>query len=127
MKTQNINDDSNWGIMLFKDTFEYLINGDMSKEDFCLLLTCIYNLRENGELPIESELPLSVRLVWKSLKHTVQKSKRNSKYYQKKKKGIDKEQTNDNYFCPWVENDMTEDEYKSQLSESELKAINAIR
>lgn len=30
-------------------------------------------------------------------------------------------------FCPWVENDMTEDEYKSQLNEDELKIISVTR
>lgn len=39
---------------------------------------------------------------------------------------VEDDEKND-YFYPWVENGMTEEDYKSQLSESDLKAINAIR
>lgn len=110
----NNNTDSNWGLMIFKDTFEYLINGDMSNDEFCTLIRCVYNLRENGELPNEDELPKTVRLVWKTLKHSVSKSATNKKYYNKQKKNkTTKKETDNDYFCPWTD---TEDIYAEQRS-----------
>lgn len=106
----NNNTDSNWGLMIFKDTFEYLIDGDMSDTEFCTLMRCVYNLRENGELPNEDELPKTVRLVWKTLKHSVSKSKTNQKYYDKKKNKKPKQsiiKANEGFSCPWDDN--TED------------------
>lgn len=111
----NNNTDSNWGLMIFKDTFEYLIDGDMSDTEFCTLMRCVYNLRENGELPNEDELPKTVRLVWKTLKHSVTKSVTNQKYYNKQKDKKVKAKTikkTENFFCPWT--DETEDIYVAQ-------------
>lgn len=112
MTTQNKQDDSNWGLMIFKDTFEYLVDGDMTDGEFCTLMRCIYNLRENGELPDETKLTKNVKLVWKTLKHSITKSVTNAKYYDKKKskkktiKKSTKEETSDNnYYCPWTDDD----------------------
>ena len=115
MTTQNKQNDSNWGLMIFKDTFDYLIDGDMTDTEFCILMRCIYNLRQNGELPNEEELPKAVKLVWKTLKHSISKSATNSKYYNNKKKTTVKKDTNDNHFCPWTEDTPTDEPFSSEL------------
>lgn len=130
MTTQNKQNDSNWGLMIFKDTFEYLMDGDMSNDEFCTLMRCIYNLRENGELPDEEELPKTVKLVWKTLKHSISKSATNARYYktkkeQKPKKGeriFKNANSNNDYFCPWTDEETgkiytpTDQAYTSDLT-----------
>lgn len=76
-----------WGLMIFKSTFDYLIEGDLSNDGFCELMRCIYNLRENGEMPDMSAMSKEVRLVWRNYQHTILKSIRNARYYEKKKNG----------------------------------------
>lgn len=78
-------ENNNWGIMVFKDTFEYLIDGDLTNDEFCELMRCIYFAREKNEYPNENDLPKSVRLVWKTLKNSVKKSIRNAKHHNTKK------------------------------------------
>lgn len=77
--------ENNWGLMIFKDTFEYLINGDLTNDEFCELMTCIYNAREYEDFPDEKGLSKNVRLVWKTLKNNIHKSIRNAKHYAKNK------------------------------------------
>ncbi len=112
MTTQNKQNDSNWGLMIFKDTFEYLIDGDMSNDEFCTLMRCVYNLRENGELPNEDELPKTVKLVWKTLKHSISKSATNARYYDKRKsnksKTVKNKEINEDYYCPWTDEETGE-------------------
>lgn len=74
------------GIMMFPDTFEYLIDGFLTEHEYCELTKCIYYYRFKGIQPNESELPKNVLLIWKTLKHSVQKSSQNARQYLNRKK-----------------------------------------
>lgn len=80
------NEEKETGIMVFKSTFEYLMKKELSDEDFCILMRCIYNARWNGVFTDEDELPFHVRLIWRSLKHFVKKSIRNADDYENRQK-----------------------------------------
>lgn len=71
------------GIMIFKDTFEYLMDGDLTGEQFAELMKLVYQLRWGDGVDDSKIKDKDVRLIWKTLKHTVQKSKTNAKQYQK--------------------------------------------
>lgn len=79
------NEEKESGIMVFKSTFDYLIQGDLSNDDFCTLMKCIYDARWNGVSANEEDLPILVRVIWRSLKHSVRKSVRNADNYKSKK------------------------------------------
>ena len=71
------------GIMIFKDTFEYLMDGDLTGEQFAELMKLVYQLRWGDGVDDSKIKDKEVKLIWKTLKHTVQKSKTNAKQYQK--------------------------------------------
>lgn len=71
------------GIMIFKDTFEYLMDGDLTGEQFAELMRLIYQLRWGDGVDDSKIEDKDVKLIWRTLKHTVQKSKTNAKQYQK--------------------------------------------
>lgn len=80
--------------MVFKSTFEYLMKKELSDEDFCTLMRCIYTARWNGVFTDEDELPFNVRLIWRSLKHFIKKSIRNADNYQNRQKSKEVENNN---------------------------------
>lgn len=71
------------GIMIFKDTFEYLMSGEITNEQFAELMKLVYQLRWGDGVDETLIKDKDVRLIWRTLKHTVQKSKTNAKQYQK--------------------------------------------
>lgn len=71
------------GIMIFKDTFEYLMDGDLTGEQFAELMKLVYQLRWGDGVDESLIKDKEVKLIWRTLKHTVQKSKTNAKQYQK--------------------------------------------
>lgn len=71
------------GIMIFKDTFEYLMDGDLTGEQFAELMRLVYQLRWGDGVDDSKIEDKDVKLIWRTLKHTVQKSKTNAKQYQK--------------------------------------------
>ena len=75
----------NEGIMIFKDTFEYLINGDLTETEFCELINLIYNAKWCKEIAESDISNKNVRIVWKTLKHSIRKSVANSKQYARSK------------------------------------------
>jgi restriction endonuclease Mrr len=76
------------GIMIFKDTFEYLMSGEITNEQFAELVKLVYQLRWGDGVDESLIKDKEVRLIWRTLKHTVQKSKTNAKQYQKNKTDI---------------------------------------
>lgn len=88
------NEEKESGIMVFKSTFDYLIQGDLSNDDFCTLMKCIYDARWNGVSANEEDLPILVRVIWRSLKHSVRKSVRNADNYQNRQKSKEVENNN---------------------------------
>lgn len=97
------NEEKESGIMVFKSTFDYLIQGDLSNDDFCVLMRCIYDARWNGVFANEENLPFVVRVIWRSLKHSIRKSIRNADNYRaNKEKSVDTtipETANNNSGC----------------------------
>lgn len=71
------------GIMIFKDTFEYLMEGMITEEQFGKLMKLVYQTRWEDGVDESTIVDKEVRLIWKTLKHTVLKSKTNSKQYKK--------------------------------------------
>lgn len=74
--------------MIFKDTFEYLMSGEITNEQFAELMKLVYQLRWGDGVDESLIKDKEVRLIWRTLKHTVQKSKTNAKQYQKNKTDI---------------------------------------
>lgn len=87
------------GIMIFKETFEYMMEGMITEEQFGKLMKMVYQTRwEDGvdESTIEDK---ELKLIWKTLKHVVLKSKTNSNQY-KNKIGANTEFDNENDTTP---------------------------
>lgn len=80
-----MNDIKSEGIMIFKDTMEYLTEGILTAEQFAELIKMIYAVRW-GDGVDEKEIKDKLLLgIWKTLKHTIKKSARNARHYEKKK------------------------------------------
>lgn len=80
-----MNDIKSEGIMIFKDTMEYLTEGILTAEQFAELVKMIYAVRW-GDGVDEKEIKDKLLLgIWKTLKHTIKKSARNARHYEKKK------------------------------------------
>lgn len=72
----------NDGIVMFKDTFEYIVNGELTPEESVLLMKLIYDFKWLDICPEDSDISSkSVRLIWKTLKHTINRSKQNQRAY----------------------------------------------
>lgn len=69
------------GIMIFKDTMEYLIEGIISAEQYAELTRLIYATRWGDGVNINTIKDKNVLMIWKTLQHTVKKSKSNAKHY----------------------------------------------
>lgn len=69
------------GIMIFKDTMEYLIEGIISAEQYAELTRLIYTTRWGDGVDIKTIKDKNVLMIWKTLQHTVKKSKSNAKHY----------------------------------------------
>ena len=94
---------------LLKDIIEYGIKGELTPKQFVELFKLIYDTRwENKVINDEDIKDEKVCLIWQTLKHSVVKSKNNSKNYQKKK-NANKTVTSDN--TPKVDNQPIQDNY----------------
>lgn len=71
------------GIMIFKDTMEYLINGYITAEQYAELTKLIYYTKWGNGVEEDDIKDREILLIWKTLKHSVLKSVRNSKSYSK--------------------------------------------
>lgn len=94
------------GILIFKDTMEYLIDGILTAEQYAELTRMIYATRwGNGvnEKEIKDKLLLGI---WKTLKHTIKKSARNARYREnnQNKKSALQEVTSTEFDLPKEEN-----------------------
>ena len=77
------------GIMIFKDTLEYLMDDYLTAEQFAELMKLIYQTRWGDGVDEKSIADKEVRLVWKTLKHSVLKSARNARHHNKGKNNSD--------------------------------------
>lgn len=73
------------GIMIFKDTMEYLINGEINEMQYAYLTKLIYETRWGNGVDESTIEDRDVRMIWKTLKHSIRKSKDNAKQYAKAK------------------------------------------
>ena len=74
----------NEGIMIFKDTFEYLIDGDLDEMQFCELMRLIYQARFGNGVELDDIKDKFVKSIWRILRHSVARSTTNAKQYAKK-------------------------------------------
>lgn len=109
----------NEGIMIFKDTFEYLIDGDLDEMQFCELMRLIYQARFGNGVELDDIKDKFVKSIWRTLRHSVARSTTNAKQYAKKlaKKEV---VTNDN-----TPSDISNQTTKDNGSES-LKMTNTM-
>lgn len=99
----------NEGIIIFKDTFEYYKEGELNAKQFSELMMLIYSTRWEDKVIEDKDIKdTKIRLIWKTLKHSVIKSKNNSNN-NKKKKEANKVVTSDN--TPKVDNQPIQDNY----------------
>ena len=71
---------TNEGIIIFKDTFEYYKEGELNAKQFSELMMLIYSTRWEDKVIEDKDIKdTKIRLIWKTLKHSVIKSKNNSK------------------------------------------------
>lgn len=73
------------GIMIFKDTMEYLIDGLLTPEQYAELTKLIYYTKWGNGVDEKSITDKQVLLIWKTLKHSVLKSVKNAKNYENSK------------------------------------------
>lgn len=100
---------TNEGIIIFKDTFEYYKEGELNAKQFSELMMLIYSTRWEDKVIEDKDIKdTKIRLIWKTLKHSVIKSKNNSNN-NKKKKEANKTVTSDN--TPKVDNQPIQDNY----------------
>ena len=100
---------TNEGIIIFKDTFEYYKEGELNAKQFSELMMLIYSTRWEDKVIEDKDIKdTKIRLIWKTLKHSVIKSKNNSNN-NKKKKEANKVVTSDN--TPKVDNQPIQDNY----------------
>ena len=77
---------TNEGIIIFKDTFEYYKEGELNAKQFSELMMLIYSTRWEDKVIEDKDIKdTKIRLIWKTLKHSVIKSKNNSNNNKKKK------------------------------------------
>ena len=70
---------TNEGIIIFKDTFEYYKEGELNAKQFSELMMLIYSTRWEDKVIEDKDIKdTKIRLIWKTLKHSVIKSKNNS-------------------------------------------------
>ena len=105
------------GILIFKDTMEYLVDGILTAEQYAELTRMIYATRWGdgvNEKEIKDKLLLGI---WKTLKHTIKKSARNARYREnnQNKKSALQEITSTEFDLPKTE-DKIENENKANLS-----------
>lgn len=80
LKTKQNEEIKSEGILIFKDTMEYLIDGILTAEQYAELTRMIYATRW-GDGVNEKEITDKLLLgIWKTLKHTIKKSARNARY-----------------------------------------------
>lgn len=72
-------------IKIFKNIFEYHINGMLNNKEFCQLMDLIYYYRFDQEKAKGIKLSPKVELVWQGIKPTMAKQKTNADNYRQRK------------------------------------------
>lgn len=116
---------TNEGIIIFKDTFEYYKEGELNAKQFSELMMLIYSTRWEDKVIEDKDIKdTKIRLIWKTLKHSVIKSKNNSNN-NKKKKEANKVVTSEN--TPKVDNQPIQDNYvfkkPHKMTDEELEEL----
>lgn len=76
----------NAGIMVFKDVFDYYVEGEIDKDQFVEVMMLIYDTKwGNGEKENNID-DRDVRMIWRTLRHSIKKSVQNAKDYDTKQK-----------------------------------------
>lgn len=113
------------GILIFKDTMEYLVDGILTAEQYAELTRMIYATRWGdgvNEKEIKDKLLLGI---WKTLKHTIKKSARNARYRennQNKKSVLQEEYKNENKAILTPQNNEDDNLYQP-IEESGLNSL----
>ena len=72
-------------ITIFKEVFNYYYDGDITKEQLADLLLLHYETRWGDGVEVKDIQDKDVRMIWRTLQHTVAKSVRNAKDYENRK------------------------------------------
>lgn len=90
-------------ITIFKEVFNYYYDGEITKEQFADLMLLHYQVMWGDGVDIKDIQDKEVRMIWRTLQHTVKKSAKNAKDYDKRKQN--KENENKPVLTPQINED----------------------
>jgi hypothetical protein len=73
-------------ITVFKEVFDYYYDGDITKEQLADLLLMHYQTKWGDGVNVNDIEDKDLKMIWKTLRHTVKKSAQNAKDYQDRQK-----------------------------------------
>ena len=73
-------------ITVFKEVFDYYYDGDITKEQLADLLLMHYETKWGDGVDVNDIKDKDLKMIWKTLRHTVKKSVQNAKDYQDRQK-----------------------------------------
>lgn len=113
----------NENIVVFKEVFDYYVDGDIDKDQFVEVLMLMYDTKWGNGIKEEEITDRDVRLIWKTLRHSVKKSVRNSKNYEDRK---NKANNNDISSNTDFDNTNMPSEQENVLNGQEMGNINEV-
>lgn len=113
------------GIMIFKETFEYMMEGMITEEQFGKLMKMVYQTRWEDGVDETTIKDKELKLIWKTLKHVVLKSKTNSNQY-KNKIGANTEFDNENGTTPQTVTESPSEGQETPKNEVKNEAPNEV-
>lgn len=78
-------------ITIFKEVYDYYYKGELTKEQFADLMLLHYQVMWGNGVEAEDIQDKEVRIIWRTLQHTVKKSAKNAKDYDKRKENAETE------------------------------------
>lgn len=103
-------------ITIFKEVYDYYYDGELTKEQFADLMLLHYQVMWGNGVEVNDIQDKEVRMIWRTLQHTVKKSAKNAKDYDKRKENAENEnkadlspsnESDDNLYQPEDENQNT--------------------
>ena len=105
-------------ITIFKEVFDYYYDGEINKEQFADLMLLHYQVMWGNGVEVKEIEDKDVRMIWRTLQHTVKKSAKNAKDYDKRKQN--KETENKPVLTPQNNED---DNLYQPIEESSLNSL----
>lgn len=99
-------------ITIFKEVFDYYYDGEITKEQLADLLLMHYETRWGNGVDVKEIEDKDLRMIWRTLQHSVIKSTKNAKQYEKQqnKKSALQNTVGDEFNIPQVANNIPSNE-----------------